>query len=125
MNPLKKGSEVEVNGTKYKLVFDFAAIAEAEELTGHTLLAGMKQEFLTQPPINRVRDMFFASAKALQPNLTYEKAKLEFIEHMDKAGVPVVALGDIWTKVLEAWFESSIEPETEEAPPENPTQDQS
>jgi len=59
----------------YKLVFDFDAIAEAEELTGRSLITGLTRDMLNSPKINFIRGMFYACAKKHQPELTFESAK--------------------------------------------------
>jgi hypothetical protein len=114
MNPVKKGTEIELDGTVYHLVFDFEAIAEAEEITGKSLITGLTTKLVKEPTINFVRAMFYASAKTMQPALTFDTAKKLITRK---------TIVDIWFKILEAWFNSAPEPEDAEASA-NPTQGQ-
>jgi len=116
-HPLKKASEIVIGKSTYRLVFDFDAIAEAEEITGKSLIAGMADINIQRPKINEVRALLFASAKAEHPQLTYEYAKTL---------VSQKNFFDVWLKVLEAWSNASAEPdESEEGASENPMPDQS
>jgi hypothetical protein len=114
-HPEKPTVEITLGGKKYELVFDFDAIAEAEDITDRSLIVGMYTSEAVRPKISFLRALFFACAHALQPTLTYDEAKLL---------VTLKTFGDVWMKVLEAWRLS--QPDAEESKDaENPTQGQS
>ena len=113
-NPVKKEREITLGGHTYHLTFDFEAIAEAEEITGKPLLTGLGDINVQRPKINDVRALFFASAKANDPSLTYEAVK------------PLINaknILDVWLAVLQSWDQSSPEPE-EGSTDSNPNPDQ-
>lgn len=112
-HPEKPTVKITLGGTKYELLFDFEAIAEAEEITDRSLIAGLYTSEAVRPKISFLRALFFACAHSLQPSMTYEQAKLLVTQK---------TFGDVWMKVLEAWRLSQPDPE-EVA--ENPTQNQS
>lgn len=126
MNPIKKGTPVEINGVVYQLVFDFEAFATAEELTGQALLSRLSQIDVARPSLNFFRAMFYASAKPFQPELTFAQAKCALTA--DNGLNAIKLISHVWPKVLEALAGSVPEPEPEAAKAEeteNPTQGQS
>jgi|ERR1039457_414617 hypothetical protein len=101
-NPTQNPIRLDIGGLGYLLVFEFEAIAEAEELTGRALLTGLKRQDIEAPSISLVRLMLFACLHARQPNMTLDQVK------------PLVTrntLPEIWNKVLEAWTAGMAEPD--------------
>jgi len=106
-DPVVKFATLKVDGTEYKLVYDFNAIAEAEALTGLNLLTGMINlwQDLTATKLmgaSIVRGLLYA---ALRPKLD-----LEAVGHM----IRVDTLTDIVAAIREAYAESMPVPEKNE-----------
>ena len=101
-NPTQKTTSINLAGREYKLVFDFDAIAEAEDLLDRPILSGLTKREFDHPRINLVRGFFFAAALKHQPDLTYEQAK---------ALVTPQAMPSIWAECLGAWAASMAKPE--------------
>ena len=97
-HPERPTVELPLGGRTYKLVFDFDAIATAEEETDTAIITGLMVGDVVKPKINFLRALFFSCAHAEQPDLTYEQAK---------ALVTLKTFGTIWMKVLEAWKASN------------------
>lgn len=112
-HPEKPSAKLTLSGVEYKLVYDFEAIAEAEDILDKPLITGLRGRDITTPKVNLVRAMFFACAHAYHPELTYEQAK---------AFITRTNLVEIWPKVLEAW--TLAQPDAEKSN-ENPMQDRS
>jgi hypothetical protein len=93
-HPEKPSVKLKLDGVDYKLVYDFDAIAEAEEILDRPLITGLRGRDIATPTISLVRSMFFATAHATHPELTFEQVK---------ALVTPKTIADIWVKVLEAW----------------------
>lgn len=87
---------------EYQLVYDFEAIATAEEIVNRPLITGLRQRDIATPTVNLVRAMFFATASASHPDLTWQTAKALVTRH---------TLATIWPKVLEAWTQAQPDPE--------------
>jgi len=115
-NPTKPPTTIVVDYDTYYLLFDFEAIADAEDLTGRPLLTGLSKKDITTPTVSLVRSMLFACVHANHPKLTYEQVK---------ALVTRDNLAEVWGKVLEAWTAGLAEPEPEAIAEENPTEGQS
>ena len=103
-HPEKPSVKLKLAGTEYTLVYDFDAIAEAEEILDRPLITGLRGRDIATPTISLVRAMFFATAHATHPELTFEQVK---------ALVTRKTLADIWVKVLEAW--QLAQPDADEA----------
>jgi hypothetical protein len=112
-NPIKKPVAIKLHGVDYTLMFDFDAVAAAEDISGRPLLTGLSPKDVTSPTISLVRAMLFASLLPTQPDTTFSEAK---------ALVTRDNLVEIWIKVLEAWNNSNPDPEPAS---ENPIQGQS
>lgn len=113
-HPEKPSVKLMLGGVSYSLVYDFEAIAEAEDILDKPLITGLRGRDITTPRVNLVRAMFFATAHATHPELTYEQAK---------ALVTRDNLVEVWPKVLEAW--TLAQPDAEESDEIRPTPDQS
>ena len=57
------------------MVFDFEAIADAEEITGRALLTGLRRQDIEAPSINLVRAMAFACIHKRHSLTTFEQVK--------------------------------------------------
>ena len=58
-NPTSPAVTLQIAGSSFDLVFDFEAIADAEEITGRPLLTGLRRRDIESPSINLVRAMLF------------------------------------------------------------------
>lgn len=110
-DPTAPVTKLAINGTEYSLLFDFEAVAEAEEFTGRPLLTGLRSKDITTPTISLVRAMLFACLHSQHPQITFDTAK---------SLVTRKNIAEVWGRVLEAWTASLAEPEPiaedEEAP---------
>jgi hypothetical protein len=113
-NPFNKTVILSLDGVYWTLLFDFEAIANAEEVTGRALFSGISGKDVTSPTINLVRAMLYAAVQAYQPATTFAEAK---------ALVTRKNFVDIWTKLLEAWTKSWDE-DVEDEVAADPTTDQ-
>jgi hypothetical protein len=93
-HPEKPTVKLKLAGVTYELLFDFESIAVAEEITNVALISGLYTSDAMRPKISFLRALFFASAIAKHPHLTYEQAK---------ALVNLRTFGDVWMAVIEAW----------------------
>jgi hypothetical protein len=109
-NPTSPAVKLQIAGSSFDLVFDFEAIADAEEITGRALLTGLRRRDIEAPAINRVRAMLFACV-----HTTHALAKFVDVKKL----VTRANLTEIWGKVLEAWTEGLAEP-SEDAPADPP-----
>jgi hypothetical protein len=114
-NPTQPETTLSLGGLNYSLVFDFEAIADAEDLTGRALLTGLHAKDITAPTISLVRLMLYACLHAKQSKLTLDDVK---------ALVTRKNIVEVWGKVLECWTAGMAEPE-EDAVDADPTTDQS
>lgn len=113
-NPTQPAVKLKIGDETFDLVFDFEAIAEAEEITGKSLLSGLDAQNAARPAINFVRALFFACAKPRRPGLTYEQAKVYVTRE---------SFADVWKAVLEAWTAAFTETEAQ-AEPADPSESQ-
>jgi hypothetical protein len=104
-----KGGEV-----TFELLFDFEAIAQAEDATGRPLLNGLTRREVDRPTISFVRAMLFAALLPTQPKITVAEAS---------AFVTRKTMTPIWGKVLEAWVACMQDPEESESPDPSQSQD--
>jgi len=101
-----KGGEVD-----FELIFEFEAIARAEDLTGGALLSGLTRRDVDHPQISLVRAMLYAALLETQPRITLEEAS---------AFVTRKTFKPIWAKLLDAWVLSMNDAEDGSAdPPES------
>jgi hypothetical protein len=107
MNPVALATPLNLNGATYALLFDFEAVARAEEIVDRPLLTGLRQRDLNTPTITLVRAMFFACLQANHPTVDYATVK---------SLVTRKNLSEIWTAVLSAWTAGLAEPDEEEEP---------
>ena len=115
-NPTSPAVKLQIAGASFELVFDFEAIAEAEEITGRALLTGLRRRDIEAPSINLVRAMVFACIHKRHSLTTFEQVK------------PLVTranITEVWGKVLEVWTEGLAEPEGEVAVAADPLESQS
>ena len=101
-NPVKPLSKITIKQHTYALVFNFEAIATAEDITGRSLLTGLSNKDAIKPSINLVRAMFFACALAEQPDITFEAAKTL---------ITPKNITEVWVQVMQAWLNGLAEPE--------------
>lgn len=88
---------ITLNGKKLHLVYDFNAIARAEELTGLNLFSTFDFSHLS---VTKFRAMLFASLLKENPEITIEECG-DFIT--------AKTLADITIKMVEAWHGSRPE----------------
>ncbi|HEY5054624.1 MAG TPA: hypothetical protein VII58_00595 [Acidobacteriaceae bacterium] len=93
----------------YELLFDFDAVAHAEELTNSPLLTGLDSKSINTPKISTIQNMLFACLIPLQPKITLAEAK---------ALVTRKTYRDVWSIVLNAWVAGLAEPEPDEDAPD-------
>ena len=116
-NPVQPTTSLTIAAVTYELLFDFEAVAAAEELTDRALLTGLRQRDINTPTISLVRAMLFACIHANHPGVTYAEAK---------AFVTRKNLAEVWSHVLTAWTAGLAEPDPEEDAVEaDPEMDQS
>lgn len=116
-SPVAPSTKLIVEDKEYELLFDFEAIARAEDLTGKALLSGInlnQREYRT-PSISLIRNMLFASISALHPEITLSEAKAIVTKHNYMY---------VWSTVMDAWVKGLSEPDPEEVKKENPQTDQ-
>jgi hypothetical protein len=113
-NPVQPKTCLTIGAKTYQLLFDFEAVATAEELVDRPLLTGLRQRDISTPTISLVRAMLFAClyhphvagvANDVIPPVTYSEAK---------ALVNRKNLGEVWGKVLSAWTAGLAEADPEE-----------
>jgi hypothetical protein len=104
-NPTQPGVELTLGGLTYTLLFDFEAIATAEEATGQSLISGLHKKEVDSPRISLVRGLLWACLLPKQPAITQDEAAKLVNQHN---------LTAIWGKTLEAWVAGMAEPEAEE-----------
>jgi hypothetical protein len=92
----------------FELLYDFEAIARAEEITGRSLLMGFTQKDIRKPTIPLVRAMLFAGLLPKEPEITLAEAS---------AFVTRKSIYEIWAKVLDAWVIAMAPPEDTPADP--------
>jgi hypothetical protein len=113
-NPTSPAVNLQIAGSSFDLVFDFEAIADAEEITGRALLTGLRRRDIEAPAINLVRAMLFACI-----HKAHSLAKFEDVRKL----VTRANISEVWGKVLEAWTEGLAEPEGDA--PADPSEGQS
>jgi hypothetical protein len=115
-SPVQPDTKLKLNGVSYELLFDFEAIATAEDLTDRPLLTGLRSRDYQSPTISLVRIMLFACLQAKHPEVTLDIAK---------AFVTQKNFRDVWTAVLTTWAAALAEPDPDEAESADPISDQS
>lgn len=71
-DPVVPFAVLEIEGEKFKLAFDFNAIAEAEHYAGCNLLSGLKN--LGDLTALQLRGLLYAAMRKAHPKVTIEKA---------------------------------------------------
>jgi len=71
---LKSEGVVTLDGKEYKIEFTMRGLAEAEEVSGLSLLA-LSQKQITSPSIKLVWAMFFGLAQKHNPKLTFDEVQ--------------------------------------------------
>lgn len=99
-NPTAPATSITIKGIKYPLVFDFQAVADAEEITGRSLIMGLRQKDFEAPSIKIVQAMLYACLKKTNPTISFELAK---------TFVTMKTIGKIWSAVTEAWAAAMTE----------------
>ena len=102
MNPIQPTKKLTIGEDAFHLIFDFDAIAEAEDLLERPILSGITKRDFDAPRINMVRAFFYASTRKHHPDVSYEQIKKM---------VTAKTLSLIWGVCLSAWAESMAEPE--------------
>jgi hypothetical protein len=115
MSSIQPHYELAIGKETYKLVFTFESLSEAEELTGKTLLTGIRKEDIERPKIALIHAMFFAALRQHHSNVSFAQAKkLVTFKNMP----------EVWAKTLDAFVAATTSgDEAEDAPGE--AQDQS
>jgi hypothetical protein len=93
-NPTDPVVEITLGEKTYKLLFNFEAIASAEDVTGFSLISGLRSKDVDAPKISLVRALFWAQLRAYHPDLTYEAAAMLVTQWTWRS---------VWEKVIEAW----------------------
>lgn len=73
-HPETPSTKIKLGGKEYELVYDFEAIAEAEDILNRPILGEVLFEANVKPKISFVRAMLFALAHPRHPELTVEQA---------------------------------------------------
>lgn len=107
-DPILHFTDVRLNGKTYKLIYDFEAVAKAEDLTGIPLLVGVDWGHINA---RRIRAMLFASLLKACPEL-----KLEDVTKL----INVRNLPKIERALIDAWVTSTPEAEDEKENPPQP-----
>ena len=113
-NPTSPAVKLQIADSSFDLVFNFEAIADAEEITGRALLTGLRRRDIEAPAINLVRAMLFACIHKAQSLAEFADIK----KLVTRANIT-----EVWGKVLEAWTEGLAEPEGDA--PADPPESQS
>ncbi len=72
-NPIREYATLEVDGEQYQLCYDFRQFAEAERITGQSLLIG---DFnFDGMSMVRLRGLLYAALKSAHPDVTLEVAE--------------------------------------------------
>jgi hypothetical protein len=101
-NPTEPTGELTIGDKTYTLLFDFEAIAAAEDATGISLIAGLHEKDVNSPRISQVRALLWACLLPKQPKITRTEAASWVNRHN---------LNHIWGKVLQVWVDGMAEPE--------------
>jgi len=109
INTIQPKTPLVIAGKEYSLVYEFEAIAEAEEITGMALISGLTQKDVRTPKISLVRAMLFAGLHGRIPKITLAEASKLVNQHN---------WAQIWEKILEAWVECMKAPDEVEDPPQ-------
>ena len=104
-NPTKPTTPVTIGETTYQLLFDFEAIATAEDLTGRPLLTGLSKKDFATPTISLVRAMLYACLLPTQPQVTMDDVK---------GLITRKNLYVVWGTVISAWAAGMSEPEEDQ-----------
>jgi hypothetical protein len=115
-NPVQPKNHLKLNGVTYELLFDFEAVATAEDIADRPLLTGLRARDYQSPTISLVRIMLFACLQTKHPEVSLDIAK---------ALVNQKNFREVWTAVLNAWAAGLAEPDPEEVESTDPTTDQS
>jgi hypothetical protein len=105
-NPTAPYTKITLKGTEYHLLFDFQAVADAEELTGRSLITGLHLKDFESPSIKLVQAMLYACMKHNHPTISFELAK---------TFVTMKTIGKIWGAVTDAWAMAMNEPDEDTA----------
>ncbi len=111
-SPLNKLVLLDLGGVFYTLLFDFEAIAYAEDMTGRALLSGITPKEVTSPTISLVRAMLYAAIHTFHPTVTFDEAK---------ALITRKNFVNVWTKLLEAWMNSWSDEDEDDKKADPPT----
>jgi hypothetical protein len=128
-NPTNPVVKLTVDAKVYSLVFDFEAVAQAEEMLDRALLTGIHKKDIASPPISLVRAMLFACLRVHHPEILFDASHLqhEATEQEVVADVKSLVNRDnirrIWDSVLEAWTAGLAD--DEETSPADPQKSQS
>lgn len=106
MDPTLRSTKLELDGKTYLLVYDFDAIARAEEMTGLELLVGVDWQKINA---RRIRAMLYASMLRHQPKVTLD-------EVTDLIRVPNIPA--IQDALVDTWFHSTTTPAANPQKPE-------
>jgi hypothetical protein len=101
-NPTAATQTVTLKGRDYALAFDFAAIADAEDITGRSLITGLKRKDVDSPAVKLVQAMFWACTRRTHPELTYSEAQ---------ALITPKNMARTWTAILNVWVAGMAEAE--------------
>lgn len=103
--PTEETIHLDIDGKGFELIFDFEAVARAEDLTGRAILTGLNRSTVDAPSINFVRAMLYACLLKHQPKTTYDEARA--LVNRDNLAV-------IWQAVVEAYIATCVIPNDEQ-----------
>lgn len=84
-----------IDGTKFKLAFDFDSVARVEDETGLSLMVGINW---TQLTMRQLRALFYSSALLAQPDITLDGIT-KYI-HIRNQKLICEAIAEAWLKSI-------------------------
>lgn len=105
-NAIDAATELKLDGRTYHLLFDFEAVAQAEDATDQPLLTGLGQREVNHPRINLVRGMLYAGLLRHHPDISFAAARRM---------VTADAVPEIWGTILIAWAKARAKSEDGES----------
>lgn len=93
-DPTMPATKLDLGGETYDLLFDFEAIAEAEDAAREPLLFGLQDSDALHPRITLIRAMLYGALRRNHPELKFQDAC---------ALVTLETAAPIWATVTEAY----------------------
>jgi hypothetical protein len=102
-NPTQPSTKLVLDGEVYELLFDFEAIAEAEDITSMALITGITKKDVTAPRISLIRAMLYASLLRKNPKVTVNGDLVPLTPAAAGKLVTQFNYAQVWGRVLDAW----------------------